>query len=201
MLKGKHASIKRLTLKKPKNPKMLKKLALALMITLMATALYVTQVAHHTQAYKDQVKLQQTYHQLQESKKTIEKTQAESQATTAEKQKQIEELNKKLEETQKQLEAKRNTATAYAAEAPVTHVQPISDDSDAKSFIYSHESGNRPEAVNSIGCRGLGQACPGTKLPCGDDYACQDAYFTSYMLGRYGTWENAKAFWLANHWW
>lgn len=29
----------------------------------------------------------------------------------------------------------------------------------------------------------------------------QDAWFTSYMQGRYGTWENAKTFWLAHNWW
>lgn len=74
-------------------------------------------------------------------------------------------------------------------------------EAEAKMFIYMHESGNRPEAVNSTGCRGLGQACPGSKLPCGADYACQDAWFTNYMKSRYGTWVNAKAFWLANNWW
>lgn len=68
-------------------------------------------------------------------------------------------------------------------------------------FIYMHESGNNPAAVNSSGCRGLGQACPGSKLPCGADYACQDAFFTNYMLNRYGSWENAKAFWLSHNWW
>lgn len=71
-----------------------------------------------------------------------------------------------------------------------------------KLFIYNHESGNNPGAVNSAGCRGLGQACPGSKLPCADnDYACQDAWFTNYMLSRYGSWERAYAFWLTNHWW
>lgn len=70
-----------------------------------------------------------------------------------------------------------------------------------KDFIYQHESGNRTTAVNSIGCRGLGQACPGTKLPCGDDYACQDAWFTNYAMTRYGSWEKAYNFWLNNHWW
>lgn len=72
---------------------------------------------------------------------------------------------------------------------------------DAKSCIYMHESGNSPTAVNSIGCRGLGQACPGDKLPCGDDYACQDAYFTQYALSRYGSWDAAWVFWQANRWW
>lgn len=69
---------------------------------------------------------------------------------------------------------------------------------DAKMFIYAHESGNDPTAVNKDGCRGLGQACPGSKLPCkAKEYACQDVWFTNYMKDRYGTWEKAKAHWLA----
>lgn len=70
-----------------------------------------------------------------------------------------------------------------------------------KDFIYQKESGNNPNAVNSIGCRGIGQACPGTKLPCGADYACQDAWFTNYAMQRYGSWEAAYNFWVANRWW
>jgi hypothetical protein len=70
-------------------------------------------------------------------------------------------------------------------------------EAEAKNFVYMHESGNDPTAVNSQGCRGLGQACPGTKLPCGNDYACQDQYFTAYMESRYGSWQAAKAHWLA----
>lgn len=77
----------------------------------------------------------------------------------------------------------------------------IAQEGDAKLYIYMKESGNNPAAVNSLGCRGLGQACPGSKLPCGNDYACQDAWFTNYMQGRYGTWENARAFHMANGWW
>lgn len=76
---------------------------------------------------------------------------------------------------------------------------------DAKSFIYFKESGNRPTAVNaSSGACGIGQALPCSKLKnvCPDmDYACQDQFFTKYMQNRYGTWENAKAFWLKNKWW
>ena len=83
---------------------------------------------------------------------------------------------------------------------PTGSSYPVSDD-EAKMFIYMHESGNNPNAVNSLGCRGLGQACPGSKLPCGADYACQDAWFTQYMLNRYGSWNNARDFWLRNHWW
>lgn len=82
------------------------------------------------------------------------------------------------------------SATAYAATGCNTG-------NAAKDFIYMHESGCNPGAVNGGGCRGLGQACPGTKLPCGNDYACQDAWFTNYMQQRYGTWEAAKAHWQA----
>lgn len=75
--------------------------------------------------------------------------------------------------------------------------------SDAKAFIYEHESGNNPGAINSgSGACGLGQALPCSKMPCAlTDYACQDNFFTAYMLERYGTWENARVFWEKMHWW
>ena len=78
---------------------------------------------------------------------------------------------------------------------------PVSDDA-AKAFIYSHESGNNPNATSPNGCYGLGQDCNGrVRTLCGADYACQDQYFTSYALGRYGSWAGAQAFWQANGWW
>lgn len=84
--------------------------------------------------------------------------------------------------------------------APV--VQPSSPDQD-KAFIYAKESGNNPAAINHYsGACGLGQALPCSKMPCTlTDYACQDQFFTGYMLNRYGSWANAKAFWLTNRWW
>jgi hypothetical protein len=78
---------------------------------------------------------------------------------------------------------------------------PVSTDDD-KAYIYAHESGNNPGAVNEIGACGLGQALPCSKMGCGlDDYACQDTFFTNYMLNRYGSWSNARAFWESNRWW
>lgn len=79
----------------------------------------------------------------------------------------------------------------------------------AKDFIYQHESNFRLDAVNSIGCIGIGQRCPqkgvnALEVACPDwrtNYECQDAHFTAYMLYRYGSWENAMSFWLANKWW
>jgi len=84
------------------------------------------------------------------------------------------------------------------------YAKPIQTDvSDAKMFIYEHESGNNPSSVNkSSGACGLGQALPCSKMLCAPtDYECQDAYFTEYMKGRYGTWENARSFWIAHKWW
>jgi len=74
-------------------------------------------------------------------------------------------------------------------------------DNSYAHFIYEHESGCNTGAVNALGCRGIGQACPGSKLPCGADYACQNAYFTNYAISTYGSWANAYSFWLAHSWW
>lgn len=72
-----------------------------------------------------------------------------------------------------------------------------------KAFIYNAESGNDPGAINATsGACGLGQALPCSKMPCSlSDYACQDAFFTNYMEGRYGTWAAAYSFWIGHRWW
>jgi flagellar biosynthesis GTPase FlhF len=143
-------------------------------------------------------KLDEVNKKLEE--KTINAQEAEQQR------KKIEEDNKKLQEQlQAKLKQKEQDIAAKAQQAAVAAVVPqkayAASGNFYKDYIYRMESGNRTTAVNSIGCRGLGQACPGTKLPCGDDYACQDAYFTNYAMQRYGSWEAAYNFWLRNHWW
>lgn len=90
---------------------------------------------------------------------------------------------------------------ASTASAVQVASYPVSGDS-AKAFIYSHESGNNPNATNASGCYGLGQDCNGrVRALCGADYSCQDVFFTNYAMGRYGSWEAAQAFWLTHHWW
>lgn len=80
--------------------------------------------------------------------------------------------------------------------------QPVTcGDNTYANYIYMHESSCNVNAVNSIGCRGIGQACPGSKLPCGSDYECQNKWFTNYALTRYGSWKNAYETWLIQHWW
>jgi len=90
-------------------------------------------------------------------------------------------------------------STAPAPAAAASYALP---DDAAKAFIYSRESGNNPNATNPSGCYGLGQDCNGVvRSLCGADYACQDQYFTSYALRRYGSWAGAVAFWQTHGWW
>jgi len=97
---------------------------------------------------------------------------------------------------------------APAPAAPTPAPQPVGGyvegcgDNEYAHYIYSHESGCNTNALNSIGCYGIGQACPASKLDqCGGDYACQNAWFSQYAADRYGGWYNAYLFWVNNHWW
>jgi LysM repeat protein len=70
----------------------------------------------------------------------------------------------------------------------------------ARAFIIQKESSGDPYAVNaSSGACGLVQ-----KLPCNvplGDVSAQLADAEKYMKSRYGSWINAKAFWLSHNWW
>lgn len=89
------------------------------------------------------------------------------------------------------------TQTAYAAPAPANcGTDPY------MAQIYMRESGCRTTALNSIGCYGIGQSCPASKIAhCGSDFACQDAWFKAYAISRYGSYANAWAAWQTKHWW
>lgn len=96
-------------------------------------------------------------------------------------------------------------AQAAAAQTAVQQavVAPVSSDY-YKQWIYNEESGNDPSRWNSSGCLGVGQACPASKLlaVCPTmDYACEDNFFTNYMVSRYGSWYAAYEFHIANGWW
>jgi hypothetical protein len=75
-----------------------------------------------------------------------------------------------------------------------------------ENLLIQRESGGNSCITNSIGCVGLLQACPGSKL-----YAvcptlevnCQLNFFEGYMRASYGTWANAWAQDEARspHWW
>lgn len=102
-------------------------------------------------------------------------------------------------------------ATPEPTPEPVAQPQPTpvvteyhSDDYYMEQ-IFAHESSNNPYARNSIGCLGLGQACPGEKLlsVCPDlgDVTCQYQFFYNYAVSRYGSPANAWAVWQQQHWW
>ncbi len=97
----------------------------------------------------------------------------------------------------------QNLATVDVEVPVVASVSAPMPDNEAKAFIYSHESGNSTSARNSIGCFGLGQSCDNGALEarCGNDYKCQDDYFETYCLNRYGSWSLARKFWESNNWW
>lgn len=70
-------------------------------------------------------------------------------------------------------------------------------------YIATRESGWNPNATNpSSGACGLIQAHPCSKVP-GSGYNPVDnlRWANGYAVGRYGSWEGAYNFWVANHWW
>jgi len=185
----------------------LKKLGLAIAITILAVFCYV-KLQPHTQDAKQEIQLE---HKSQQLKNTLKQLDGQK-GTNAETQKKLEDTEKQLQEVQKQLEAKRNATTAYAAELPAVQPTPAYTapapsvtgcGSDPQmAVIYQMESGCRTGAYNELGCRGLGQACPGSKLPCSDsDWNCQDAWFRNYAVERYGSIYNAYIFRINHNWW
>lgn len=114
-------------------------------------------------------------------------------------------LEKERQRLEGELQAKKasklQTASVSVPFEATASASPNCGSDPYMAYIYSHESGCRTTAVNSIGCRGIGQACPGDKLPCGADFACQDAFFRAYAVARYGSTYAAYQFWLGAHWW
>lgn len=185
------------------NIRVLKKLAIAFAIALLAAGTYIYFLSPHTLEAKQRTQLESTQRQLLDAKTLLQQTKTQSQEEALQNNQKIEDLNKELKETQDKLQAKLDSQTAAAAVVPTQPKSYPMPEDQAKAFIYMHESGNNPRAINkSSGACGLGQALPCSKLPCSlDDYACQDAWFTQYMLKRYKSWSNAVAFWQANRWW
>lgn len=185
-----------------RSSQVLRKLALAFVLV---TISYLALAWNSTAASNARVRteLESRTHQLQETKKQLESTEAQSAQQQQEHQKKIDEVNKQLEETKRQLQAKRSAAVVYAAPAPPTTGVTNCGDNPYKQFIYKHESGCNTAAINkSSGACGIGQAWPCSKLPCSlSDWACQDRFFSDYAIKRYGSWQAAYNFWVANRWW
>lgn len=140
-----------------------------------------------TQQLEAQTKAQHDA-EVQHLKKIIEQKDKELQSKAAEKARIA---------AEKSVEASKTPVVAKVVQSIVPTAQAATG--DAKGLIYSHESGNIPSRVNSQGCYGLGQDCNNvlaTACPAWQtDYACQDAFWTAYMVRRYSTWDRAWAFW------
>lgn len=130
----------------------------------------------------------------------VKKLQEEKQRLEKEKQDLQTQLQAKLDAKNKAQSAEKAIANAVlpTASAAVSNC----GDNEYARYIYMKESGCRTTARNPQGCYGIGQSCPASKIAhCGSDYACQNAWFTGYAISRYGSWQKAYQFWLANHWW
>lgn len=158
--------------------------------------------------------LQIDYQKLDQKQDEIQKSKDASQSEVDKLKKEKEDLLKRQQELEAQVSAKReaqrlaqeklNTASQNVAQAvvPVASASPNCGDNIYKQYIYHHESGCRTTAMNSIGCYGIGQSCPASKIAhCGTDFTCQDAWFSNYAIQRYGSWEGAYNFWLSHKWW
>lgn len=73
-----------------------------------------------------------------------------------------------------------------------------------ENLVMQRESGGQSCVTNYLGCVGLFQACPGSKLyaACPTlDVDCQLSFFTNYMLAIYGSWANAWNSEVTRGWW
>ncbi len=170
--------------------------------TLLATTLAVVR---HIDNLNDGIKLKQielidNSAKLKILDQKYQKLNTELDQTGADKAKteqQLKELEKQRDDLQRQLQAKIQAKQRIAITGTASAATCGSD--PYMAYIYQHESGCNVSAVNSIGCRGIGQRCG--NLPCGADFACQDAWFRNYAIVRYGSTYAAYQFWLSHSWW
>lgn len=93
--------------------------------------------------------------------------------------------------------------TTAAVETP-TCVYGFSVSDYYENLVMQRESSGNSCATNYLGCVGLFQACPGSKLyaACPTlDVNCQLTFFTDYMLATYGSWANAWNSEVTRGWW
>lgn len=153
----------------------------------------------------EQLKSKDLYNKLNDNSVKTEQQINDYKKQLEDSKKREEDLNAQLQakiETKNRLAQAQTSAVATVTATKTVSAAPISSNA-AKAFIYSHESGNRTDAINAgSGACGLGQALPCSKMPCTlSDYICQDAFFTNYAMNRYGSWEGAVAFWQSHQWW
>lgn len=190
------------------NPKRFQAYFLILFFIVSFLTASIQGILHHTAEEARKPLLKALYEARTEHLET-EKLQAETQSQLDAKNAILKAQDAHIKDIESQLQAKaerKQQNVAYAASIPAQAPNPPitvagCGDNPYATYIYQHESGCNLNAVNAGGCRGIGQACPGSKLPCGADYACQNAFFTAYANSAYGGWYPAYLAWLSKHWW
>ena len=188
-------------------------LVLSIILFMVAGMIAVNQAnKSNLEVHYKKIQLQDNAQKLKDLQQKYDKVDTQK-AQSDQQVKQLNDEKAKLEQEKKDLEAQlqakaeikqQRGAVAYAASLPKVETPTVvagCGENQYSQYIYQHESGCNLNAVNSGGCRGIGQACPGSKLPCGADYACQNAFFESYAIAKYGSWVAAYNFWVNNHWW
>ena len=199
-----HSPVRRHTLKHKHSP-ILKKLAIAFAIVLVAVALYI-KVQPYTKEAKLERQLESTSQHLIETRNKLQSTQTQSEAQFNEQQKKLEELNQQIQEKDKQLQTSAASRKAYAATLPPVAGQCLDwmtqagiPNTYATHKLIINESGCRTGAINpQSGACGIPQAYPCSKLPCtlnADGAVCQLKWMDNYVKGRYGTWDGALSAW------
>lgn len=203
---------------KRKHSHVLRKLAIAFAIVLVATACYI-KLQPYTLEAKQERQLESTTQQLQQTKTKLEQTQVQSEQQFNEQQKKLQEVEQKLQETEKALQAKRSTPTVYAATQPTfvpsgdktTWLNQSGIPPELWSYVdwlVTRESGWRPCAynpgqndcnANPTSACGLVQQYPCHKIP-GDwrDPVAALKWQYSYVTNRYGGYPQAVAYWQAH---
>ena len=108
------------------------------------------------------------------------------------------EAGEEAQELEDELDAEAYAET-YAYYAPSSYYDPEYDDMSDQEYIAWRESGWNYEARNG---RYIGKYQMDESRLDGDwSPEHQEEVAEQYMLDRYGSWENARAFWDANGWW
>lgn len=179
----------------------MKRVIISLVATILGLVIGYTGYTLRANQLRLRLELQHKQQQIELKDKTIQDST-----------KQIQDLQRVKDDLEVQLQSKRKKQAYEAQLASYTKIQlaPVANcgDNQYAQFIYMHESGCRTTALNSIGCYGIGQSCPASKIAhCGSDYACQNAWFSNYAkkycyLGTANNcWYGSYLFWLANRWW
>lgn len=167
--------------------------------------------------------IEQNIKKIQTSKGETEKKKKEVEKTAKASQDEIDKLNQILAKDDSSKSTKRSSSSsssggnggvsssglisksdkiAYMSEAGIAE-----SDYSYVDDILTKESGWNYKAVNpSSGAYGLCQSLPPGKMSsAGSDYltnpSTQLRWCASYAKERYGSWQNAHNFWLANRWW